>query len=37
VLQRGAKLEVLVDKCEDLQYQAQAFHKQGTQLRKRMW
>lgn len=37
VLARGEKIELLVDKCDDLQHQAQAFHKQGKQLRSRMW
>lgn len=37
VLARGEKIELLVDKCDDLRHQAQAFHKQGKQLRSRMW
>lgn len=37
VLARGEKIELLVDKCDDLQHQAQTFQKQGKQLRSRMW
>lgn len=37
VLARGEKIELLVDKCDDLQHQAQTFHKQGKQLRSKMW
>lgn len=37
VLARGEKIELLVDKCDDLQQQAHAFQKQGKQLRSRMW
>ena len=37
VLDRGEKIEVLVDKTENLHYQAQDFRQQGTQLRRKMW
>jgi hypothetical protein len=37
VLARGEKIELLVDKCDDLQHQAQTFQKQGRQLRSNMW
>lgn len=37
VLARGEKIELLVDKCDDLQQQAHAFEKKGKQLRSRMW
>lgn len=37
VLARGEKIELLVDKCDDLQHQAQQFHKQGKQLRNNLW
>jgi len=37
VLARGEKLDVLVDKTDDLQDQAQKFQRQGTMLRKKMW
>lgn len=37
VLQRGEKIELLVDKVDDLQHQAQAFQKQGRKLHTRMW
>ncbi|XP_027334444.1 vesicle-associated membrane protein 722-like isoform X2 [Abrus precatorius] len=37
VLDRGEKIEVLVDKTENLRYQAQDFRQQGTQLRRKMW
>lgn len=37
VLDRGEKIEVLVDKTENLRFQAQDFQKQGTQLRRKMW
>jgi hypothetical protein len=37
VLERGEKIEVLVDKTEDLQNQAQRFQVQGRNLRNKMW
>ncbi|XP_057742446.1 vesicle-associated membrane protein 722 [Arachis stenosperma] len=37
VLDRGEKVSVLVDKTENLHYQAQDFRQQGTQLRRKMW
>nr|AVR48491.1 synaptobrevin-like 3 [Lens culinaris subsp. odemensis] len=37
VIDRGEKMEVLVDKTENLRSQAQDFRQQGTQLRRKMW
>lgn len=37
VLERGERIEVLVDKTEDLQNQAQRFQVQGRNLRNKMW
>lgn len=37
VMVRGEKLEVLVDKTDDLRSQAEKFQKQGRQLRSKMW
>eukprot|EP00252_Welwitschia_mirabilis_P001605 TRINITY_DN11501_c0_g3_i2.p1 TRINITY_DN11501_c0_g3~~TRINITY_DN11501_c0_g3_i2.p1 ORF type:complete len:222 (+),score=38.80 TRINITY_DN11501_c0_g3_i2:429-1094(+) len=37
VLDRGERIELLVDKSENLRFQAQDFQKQGTQLRRKMW
>jgi len=37
VLERGAKIEVLVDKTEDLQERATSFKIKGTKLKKKMW
>ncbi|KAI7735665.1 hypothetical protein M8C21_005212 [Ambrosia artemisiifolia] len=37
VLDRGEKIELLVDKAENLHAQAQGFKAQGTQLRRKMW
>ncbi|KAH7277266.1 hypothetical protein KP509_39G043100 [Ceratopteris richardii] len=37
VLDRGEKIELLVDKSENLRYQADNFQRQGRQLRRRMW
>ncbi|KAK1431405.1 hypothetical protein QVD17_07864 [Tagetes erecta] len=37
VLDRGEKIELLVDKTENLQFQADTFHVQGRQLRRKMW
>ncbi|XP_039832330.1 putative vesicle-associated membrane protein 726 [Panicum virgatum] len=37
VLDRGEKIELLVDKTEDLRSQAQDFRQQGTKIRRKMW
>ncbi|XP_058087186.1 vesicle-associated membrane protein 727-like [Magnolia sinica] len=37
VLDRGERIELLVDKTESLQFQADGFQRQGRQLRRRMW
>ena len=37
VLERGERIEVIVDKTEDLQNQADQFRRQGRDLRNRMW
>lgn len=37
VLDRGEKIELLVDKTENLQFQADSFQRQGRQLRRKMW
>ncbi|CAN4126404.1 unnamed protein product [Withania somnifera] len=37
VLDRGEKIELLVDKTENLQFQADGFQRQGRQLRRKMW
>ncbi|XP_073032402.1 vesicle-associated membrane protein 727 [Primulina eburnea] len=37
VLDRGEKIELLVDKTETLQFQADSFQRQGRQLRRKMW
>ncbi|XP_042457919.1 vesicle-associated membrane protein 721-like [Zingiber officinale] len=37
VLDRGEKIELLVDKTENLRSQAQDFRQQGTQIRRKMW
>ncbi|KAI5064244.1 hypothetical protein GOP47_0020914 [Adiantum capillus-veneris] len=37
VLDRGEKIELLVDKSENLRYQADDFQRQGRQLRRKMW
>ncbi|XAR62770.1 hypothetical protein NMG60_11017640 [Bertholletia excelsa] len=37
VLDRGEKIELLVDKTENLRYQAQDFKKQGTKIKRKMW
>lgn len=37
VLDRGEKIELLVDKTESLQFQADSFQRQGRQLRRQMW
>ncbi|KAJ9684966.1 hypothetical protein PVL29_017120 [Vitis rotundifolia] len=37
VLDRGERIELLVDKTENLQFQADSFQRQGRQLRRKMW
>ncbi|KAL8166722.1 hypothetical protein V2J09_008221 [Rumex salicifolius] len=37
VLDRGEKIELLVDKTENLQFQADTFQRHGRQLRRQMW
>ncbi|URE32630.1 vesicle-associated membrane protein [Musa troglodytarum] len=37
VLDRGEKIELLVDKTESLQFQADSFQREGRQLRRKMW
>ncbi|KAL3620060.1 hypothetical protein CASFOL_034972 [Castilleja foliolosa] len=37
VLDRGEKIEVLVDKTENLRSQAQDFRTQGTKMKRKMW
>ncbi|KAI3964524.1 hypothetical protein MKW92_008583 [Papaver armeniacum] len=37
VLDRGEKIELLVDKTENLQFQADSFQRQGRQLCRKMW
>eukprot|EP00850_Spirogloea_muscicola_P012899 SM000085S23249 [mRNA] locus=s85:183998:185686:- [translate_table: standard] len=37
VLDRGEKIELLVDKTENLRFQADNFQRQGRQLRSKMW
>ncbi|KAJ0891449.1 putative Longin domain-containing protein [Helianthus annuus] len=37
VLDRGEKIDLLVDKTDTLNSQAQGFRTQGTQLRRKMW
>jgi len=37
VLDRGEKIELLVDKTENLRFQADNFHRTGRALRRRMW
>ncbi|KAF7837328.1 putative vesicle-associated membrane protein 726 [Senna tora] len=37
VLDRGEKIELLVDKTEDLRSQAQDFKTQGTKVKRKMW
>ncbi|KAG6510167.1 vesicle-associated membrane protein 727-like [Zingiber officinale] len=37
VLDRGEKIELLVDKTQSLQFQADDFQRHGRQLRRRMW
>ncbi|KXJ26060.1 vesicle-associated membrane protein 7B [Exaiptasia diaphana] len=37
VLERGEKIDVLVDKAESLDHSAQTFQRHSSQLRKKMW
>jgi UDP-N-acetylmuramate-alanine ligase len=37
VLERGERIELLVDKTDNLRFQADKFHKTGRALRTRMW
>lgn len=37
VLERGEKIELLVDKTDNLRFQADRFHKTGRALRSKMW
>lgn len=37
VLERGEKIELLVDKTDNLRFQADKFHKTGRALRSKMW
>eukprot|EP00250_Pteridium_aquilinum_P026752 c33534_g1_i1 orf=188-892(+) len=37
ILDRGEKIELLVDKTENLRFQADSFQRQGRQLRRKMW
>ncbi|KAF8396376.1 hypothetical protein HHK36_017993 [Tetracentron sinense] len=37
VMDRGERIELLVDKTENLQFQADSFQRQGRQLRRKMW
>ncbi|OAY28228.1 hypothetical protein MANES_15G051384v8 [Manihot esculenta] len=37
VLDRGEKIELLVDKTESLRSQAQDFRQQGTKVKRKMW
>lgn len=37
MLERGEKIELLVDKTDNLRFQADKFHKTGRQLRNKMW
>ncbi|XP_011016158.1 PREDICTED: vesicle-associated membrane protein 722-like [Populus euphratica] len=37
VLDRGVKIELLVDKTDNLHSQAQDFRQHGTQIRRKMW
>ncbi|XLR54230.1 hypothetical protein S83_004902 [Arachis hypogaea] len=37
VLDRGEKIEMLVDKTDNLRSQAQDFRTQGTKMKKKMW
>lgn len=37
ILDRGEKIELMVDKTEQLQFQAQDFQNQGAKIRRKMW
>lgn len=37
VLERGEKIEILVDKTEELSTSAQSFQKSSTKLKNQMW
>ncbi|CAN4104558.1 unnamed protein product [Withania somnifera] len=37
VLDRGEKIELLIDKTDNLRSQAQDFRQQGTKIRRKMW
>lgn len=37
VLERGERIELLVDKTDSLRFQADKFHKTGRALRTKMW
>lgn len=37
VLDRGERIELLVDRTESLQFQADSFQRQGRELRRKMW
>lgn len=37
LLDRGERIELLVDKTENLRFQADSFQRQGRQLRRKMW
>ncbi|ONI25443.1 hypothetical protein PRUPE_2G303700 [Prunus persica] len=37
VLDRGEKIELLVDKTDNLRSQAQDFRTQGTKMKRKMW
>jgi len=37
VLDRGEKIELLVDKTDQLRFQADNFHRTGRNLRRKMW
>lgn len=37
VLERGDRIELLVEKTDSLRFQAEDFHRQGRQLRRELW
>jgi len=37
VLERSEKIEILVDKTDDLHTQSQSFKRKGTKLKRKMW
>lgn len=37
ILDRGERIELLVDRTENLRFQADSFQRQGRQLRRKMW